>query len=241
MKLVVAGSSGFVATEIIRQAIHNPAITSIIALARRETAVPQNAGADASKLKAVVCEDFTNYSEDVKKQLAGADACIWTIAVTPSTLKTMPFEEVHKICFDYTVTGIQTMSSVASKPFRFIYISGVNGERDQTKKPWIMADYALLRGKAESHVLDFAKKSEGAVEVSVAKPGMIDAPGRSSFVGGIAKSILLPVVGVPKVQVSQIAATLINQAVNGLEKETLLNKDLVRIGSQALAGQKTSS
>jgi uncharacterized protein YbjT (DUF2867 family) len=50
MKLIIAGSTGFVATEIIRQAIRNPSITSIVALARRETAVPQNAGVDAAKL-----------------------------------------------------------------------------------------------------------------------------------------------------------------------------------------------
>jgi hypothetical protein len=79
MKLIIAGSTGFVATEIIRQAIPNPAITSIIALARRETAVPPNTGADASKLKSVVCNDFSNYSENVKKELAGADACIWYV------------------------------------------------------------------------------------------------------------------------------------------------------------------
>jgi hypothetical protein len=77
MKLIVAGSTGFVATEIIRQAISNPAITSIIALARRETIAPANAGADASKLKSVICDDFSNYPEDVKKELAGANACIW--------------------------------------------------------------------------------------------------------------------------------------------------------------------
>lgn len=82
MKLVVAGSTGFVATEVIRQALSNSAITSIIALARRETAVPQNSGpqADTSKLKSVVCDDFGEYPESVKLELAGADACIWYAA-----------------------------------------------------------------------------------------------------------------------------------------------------------------
>ena len=41
--------------------------------------MPQNSGpnADVKKIKSVVCEDFTNYPENVKKELAGADACIW--------------------------------------------------------------------------------------------------------------------------------------------------------------------
>lgn len=31
------------------------------------------------KLKSVVCDDLSNYSEDAKKEFAGADACIWYI------------------------------------------------------------------------------------------------------------------------------------------------------------------
>ncbi|KAJ8058295.1 hypothetical protein OCU04_012489 [Sclerotinia nivalis] len=44
MKIIVAGSTGFVATELIKQALSNSAVTSIAALARRTTAVPQNLG-----------------------------------------------------------------------------------------------------------------------------------------------------------------------------------------------------
>jgi len=242
MKLIVAGSTGFVATEIIRQALRNPAITSVIAFARRETtAAPVDARTDVSKLKSVTCVDFGNYSEEVKKELAGADACIWTIAVTPAKLNTMPFDEVRKISLDYTETAIHTMSPIASKPFRFIYVSGANGERDQSKKPLIMGNYALMRGKTEALVLDYAKESKGAVEACVAKPGLIDAPGRSSMVKGILMTVVRTIVGLPKVDVSHIAATLIHEAVNGIEKETLLNEDLVRIGSKVLEDEKTPS
>jgi uncharacterized protein YbjT (DUF2867 family) len=79
MKLIVAGATGFVATEVIRQALSNPAVTSIVALARRETTLPQNVGpkADTTKFNPVVCADFGSYPESVKKELSGADACIW--------------------------------------------------------------------------------------------------------------------------------------------------------------------
>jgi N-acetyl-gamma-glutamylphosphate reductase len=81
MKLIVAGSTGFLATEIIRQALAHPGVTSVLALARRETPIPKNLKlkADSKKLKSVVCQDFGNYSEEVKRQLAGADACIWRV------------------------------------------------------------------------------------------------------------------------------------------------------------------
>lgn len=79
MKLIVSGATGLIGTEIIRQALSNKAIDTVLALGRRETAAPGNLppGGDPSKLKSVVCSDFTNYSDDVKRQLEGADACIW--------------------------------------------------------------------------------------------------------------------------------------------------------------------
>lgn len=79
MKLIVAGATGFVATELIRQSLSIPKITSVIAIARRPVSTPSNLGpsADASKLHSVVVDDYGSYSEDVLKQLAGANACIW--------------------------------------------------------------------------------------------------------------------------------------------------------------------
>jgi hypothetical protein len=57
----------------------------------------------------------------------------------------MAFEEVRKISLDYTVTGLETICPLGAKPFRFLYISGSNTTRDQTKKPLFMADYSLMR------------------------------------------------------------------------------------------------
>ena len=79
MKLIIAGATGFVATEIIRQSLSIPQITSVIALARRSVSPPSNPGkdADVSKLHSVVISDYEKYSDDVKKKFIGADACIW--------------------------------------------------------------------------------------------------------------------------------------------------------------------
>ena len=77
MKLVIGGSTGFVAAELIRQGLKNPAISSIVALSRRETPAPLEAGSAAAKLKSVICEDFESYSDSVKKELEDADAAIW--------------------------------------------------------------------------------------------------------------------------------------------------------------------
>ena len=82
MKLIVTGATGFVGTEIIRLALQNLAITSVVALARRPVQPPANAasGADASKLHSVVLDDWTApYPESVKRAISGADACIWFV------------------------------------------------------------------------------------------------------------------------------------------------------------------
>lgn len=90
MKLIVAGASGFVATEIIRQSLSIPKITSVIAIARRPVSTPSNLGqgADASKLHSVVLDNYGNYPDDAIRQLAGADACIW--CVRQSSLVSLP-------------------------------------------------------------------------------------------------------------------------------------------------------
>lgn len=79
MKLIVTGATGFVGKEVIRQSLRNPNITSVVALARRPVPVPSNLdpGADSSKLHSVTIKDYDSYPDEVKKQFAGADACIW--------------------------------------------------------------------------------------------------------------------------------------------------------------------
>lgn len=75
------------------------------------------------------------------------------------------------------------------------------------------------------------------MEACVAKPGLIDAPGKTGLVMKAVQTIGRSIIGLPEVDVGEIAATLLNQAVKGIEKETLLNEDLIRIGQRVLAEQ----
>lgn len=79
MKLIIAGSTGKLATGLIRHALSHPEIKTVVALGRREISPPENLGpkADTAKLKTVILKDFENYTEDVKEELSGADAVIW--------------------------------------------------------------------------------------------------------------------------------------------------------------------
>jgi hypothetical protein len=91
------------------------------------------------------------------------------------------------------------------------------------------------QGEVESRVLDYAKESKGTVEACVTKPGLIDAPGKMNMAMKAVSTVGRSIIGLPLVGVSEIAATLLEQAINGIEKDTLLNEDLIRIGQKALA------
>jgi len=75
MKLIVAGATGLVGTEIIKQSLQIPEITPVIALARRPAKIDDSI--DSSKLKSVIVKDYGEYPDEVKAEFAGADACIW--------------------------------------------------------------------------------------------------------------------------------------------------------------------
>jgi hypothetical protein len=74
MKLIIAGATGYVAGEVIRQAVRMPEITTIVALARRPVELDMP---ESSKIKSVIIEDYGEYPDQVKEALAGSDACIW--------------------------------------------------------------------------------------------------------------------------------------------------------------------
>jgi hypothetical protein len=62
----------------------------------------------------------------------------------------MPREQVVKISRDYAVKCLETLSQLprggdGRTPLRYFYISGHLSQPDQTKKPWVMGDYRLIR------------------------------------------------------------------------------------------------
>lgn len=130
-----------------------------------------------------------------------------------------------RVCQTSTMVGLRTMHEAGpGKPFRFIYMSGIAAERDQTKTPSFKPKYSLMRGETESRVLALAK--EKGFEAMAAKPGLVTD-------GGIAKrafaSALYYTMNVPSVKVEQCAAAMLEQVVSGIEKEPLLNDDLVEV------------
>jgi dTDP-4-dehydrorhamnose reductase len=76
MKLIIVGGTGLVATELIRQSLAMPDITSIIAVARRPVQIDADA-VNKSRFKTAIIQDYEKYPDTLKSEISGADACIW--------------------------------------------------------------------------------------------------------------------------------------------------------------------
>lgn len=74
MKIILTGSTGGIGSEVLRQCLNSPKITSIIVLSRRD--IPEDLSRNV-KVKVIIMTDFSVYSSQVIEQLAGAEACIW--------------------------------------------------------------------------------------------------------------------------------------------------------------------
>ncbi|KAK3207347.1 hypothetical protein GRF29_103g738502 [Pseudopithomyces chartarum] len=241
VKLIIGGATGFVASEIIRQSLSNPNITTIYALGRKPIPVPEGTapGADTSKLKSLVVQDFENYPEDVKAQIADADGAIWALAVLPQNTRGMPFEEVKKINQTYTLAALRQIEEArAAKQqkgtFRFLYISGPDTPRTPDgPTPPVFKEYIRLKGRIEVDCLEFAEKHRASGwEAAAAKPGLVmpNSPGLLMSVVGVFAGLIAGKIGI-----KEVAAAMVDQVSNGFEKEPLENADLARIGKRTLS------
>ncbi|KAK9320902.1 hypothetical protein V1517DRAFT_340340 [Lipomyces orientalis] len=156
-------------------------------------------------------------------------------------LKTIPFEETCKISRDYATTAIQTLDALRHKhgPLRFLYMSGYFAPRSPAEVPKVLQDHGLINHgllrvwRAETLILEYGEQSKGAVQSCAVKPKLIDAPGREKR----------EVRGLPHIDLPDIAAALLDQVVNGFEKDTLSNADMILdrrlwLGSRELDGSR---
>ncbi|KAJ5579582.1 uncharacterized protein N7459_005567 [Penicillium hispanicum] len=234
MKLIVAGATGLVGSEIIRQSLQVREITQVIALARKSVQIGDNL--DSSKLKSVVVRDYGEYSDDAKAELAGADACIWTVAVTPFRTSSFDFAEVKRVCQDCTLAGFKAIYEAGpARPFRFLYFSAEGTPQDPTKKPALMGDYQIMRCETENMVRQLPVEYEG-VEVCIAHPGVVtnSTTWSRAALHFLFKMINAITQAIPNVDRGELSAAVLNQAVAGFKKSLLSNADLVRLGKEVL-------
>jgi uncharacterized protein YbjT (DUF2867 family) len=75
MKVIVAGATGFVGSEVLYTALQHPAVTSVVSLTRRAVVDPRVV--EHAKWESILLDDFEHYPPDVMTRLQGAVGCIW--------------------------------------------------------------------------------------------------------------------------------------------------------------------
>ena len=94
------------------------------------------------------------------------------------------------------------------------------------------------QGDAEVKILNYGQQSNGLVAAHVAKIGLITDPRKDTILKTIGSNVLGTVVGIGTVDIDVISVALLDQVVNGFEKETLVHADVVRIGRKVMEGMK---
>ncbi|KAI4099053.1 MAG: hypothetical protein L6R37_006158 [Teloschistes peruensis] len=233
MKIILTGATGFIGEHVLSFARIHPAITSILVLSRRNLPMMH------PKVKVVIQKDFLNYSDDILEACAGAEACIWGLGVARS----LSPEDNRRINLDYTLAAAETFarvlgSKMEGRKFRFVYLSGMMTERDQTKKSlWFMAEARLIRGEVENRLIELQRQLPEQLASYVARPGGVLAT--NSFF----PSLLEPLARA--ITVDDLAAKMLDIAING-HRTQIVELDVLRdegktLKKQLLKGKKSPS
>ncbi|KAE8449411.1 hypothetical protein EG329_008312 [Mollisiaceae sp. DMI_Dod_QoI] len=223
MKIILTGSSGFVGQEVLRQALGNSSITSIVALSRKP--LPATFTKD-QKLEVVLMDDFETYTPAVLSRLEGAEACIWTIGA-----KSTDSNVTRKVSMDYTMAATRAFSQLSKgdgNKFRFVFTSGILAVRDQKKTVFLYPEARKVAGEVEAKLLDFAQSHSSNFQSYIMRPAgvLTKDTGVKNYLMGF----------VPSVRVDELAATMLDVAINGAKMQTWENRDLAKRGRELLKG-----
>lgn len=215
MKVILTGATGFIGSEVLKQCIANPTITTVVALSRRALKITDQ------KLEVIILQDFNTYTDSILRRLEDADACIWCMGTTAA---------IPEIEIDYPVAFARAMTPRLKKSFRYLHLSGVLAERDQEKRLLFLQGGRRIKGRAETELLKFEaeeKKNHLWWQTFVVKPAMV-----LKVDEGWVKIMAALLVG--SVRVDVLALCMIGIVVNGSERRILDNAEIVLQGTNTL-------
>ncbi len=153
MKVIIYGATGMIGQGVLRECLLDPQVDAVLSVARRPT------GQQHPKLKELVRGDLADYA-GVEDQLAGYDACFFTLGVSSAGM-TEP--DYTKVTYDLTMAAAKAIAK-ASPNLTFIYVSGAGTDSsEQGRSMW-----ARVKGKTENALL--AMPFKGAY---MFRPGLI--------------------------------------------------------------------
>ena len=138
MKIILLGASGRIGSATLNALYSHPEVTSVVALTRRPLSPTHG------KVHNIIHKDFTSWPESLlKDELNGAGACIWTMGIRPSLVKS--YDEAHAIDVDAPVSAAKAFAkhlgpSASDKERYYHRISSAMAESGGGKKAVLRRD-----------------------------------------------------------------------------------------------------
>lgn len=144
MKVIITGATGMIGSLILQKCLNDIRISQITVLTRRTTGIKRE------KLKEVIVDDFTNYTE-FENYFKEIDIAYFCIGVYTGAV---PREEFRKITVDYTQAFADFLKQFSPEA-KLCFLSG--GGADRNEKSRMM--FAKDKGIAENYLIN--KKFSG--------------------------------------------------------------------------------
>ena len=138
MKVILFGGTGMVGQGVMRECLLDPEVTQLLAVGRHSTTQKH------PKLRELVVADLHDLSA-VEQQLAGFDACFFTLGTSAAGLSE---SEYSRVTYDLTLAVARTLVRL-NPGMTFIYVSGMG--TDSSERGRIM--WARVKGKTENALL----------------------------------------------------------------------------------------
>lgn len=138
MDVMIFGATGMVGQGALREALLDPGVGRVLAVGRRAT------GESHPKLREVVVPEVADLSK-VEGELAGYDACIFTLGVSSAG---MTEERYTELTYDLTLSVARTLARL-NPAMTFVYVSGQG--TDGSERGRMM--WARVKGRTENELL----------------------------------------------------------------------------------------
>jgi uncharacterized protein YbjT (DUF2867 family) len=153
MKVILFGATGMVGQGVMRECLLDPEVTQLLTVGRHAT------NQKHPKLREIVVPDLSDLA-NVEQQLAGFDACFFTLGTSAAGLTE---EKYSRVTYDLTLSVARTLVRL-NPGMTFIYVSGMG--TDSSERGRVM--WARVKGRTENALLGL-----GFRRAFMFRPGLI--------------------------------------------------------------------
>lgn len=137
-KIILIGASGMIGGLVLRKALESDSISEIVSLVRKPLGISHH------KLKEIILQNFTNYS-DIQEQLKDFDAAYFCIGVYTGSV---PDDQFKMITVDYAKAFIDVIKE-QSPNANFCFLSGAGADLNEKSR----ISFAKYKGMAENYLI----------------------------------------------------------------------------------------